>query len=163
MQEQVDWLKRQLKDLDDQLQKTIRESPLWREKDELLEGVKGVGPTLASVLLAELPELGTLGGKQIAALAGVAPVNRDSGKRQGSRTTWGGRAPLRATLYMGTLVATRFNPVIREFYQRLLAAGKPKKVALVACMRKFLVILNAILKHRVPWQPQKAATMAPCA
>ena len=111
-----------------------------------------MGPVLTTTLLAELPELGTLTGKQIAALVGVAPLNRDSGTWRGKRTVWGGRAPIRATLYMAALVASRFNPMIRAFYQRLRAAGKAKKVVLTACMRKLLVILNAMLKHRTPWR-----------
>ena len=110
-----------------------------------------MGPQVSLTLLAYLPELGTLNRKQIAALVGVAPFNRDSGTMRGKRTVWGGRARVRAVLYMGALVATRCNPVIRDFYQRLLAAGKPKKLALVACMRKLLVILNSMLKHRTPW------------
>ena len=112
----------------------------------------GVGPVLAVTLLAELPELGMLDRRQIAALVGVAPLNRDSGTMRGKRTTWGGRAPVRAVLYMATLVATQFNPVIPAFYQRLCAAGKAKKVALTACMHRLLTILNAMLKHRSPWE-----------
>ncbi len=140
-----------LADLDEELATTIRESPLWREKDDLLQSTPGVGPVLALTLLASLPELGTLTRQQIAALVGVAPLNRDSGRFRGSRRVWGGRAHVRAALYMGTLVATRFNPVIRAFYQRLCAAGKAKKVALTACMRKLLTMLNAMLKHQTPW------------
>jgi transposase len=112
-----------------------------------------VGPVLAATLLAELPELGRLNRCQIAALVGVAPLNRDSGQHRGVRTTWGGRSGVRAALYMATLVATRHNPVIRSFYRRLREAGKPKRVALVACMRKLLVILNTMLKHGHPWCP----------
>ena len=145
------WLEGRLTELDEELARTIRESPLWREKDDLLQSTPGVGPVLARTLLASLPELGTLTRQQIAALVGVAPLNRDSGIFRGSRRVWGGRAHVRAALYMGTLVATRFNPVIRTFYQRLCAAGKAKKVALTACMRKLLTILNAMLKHQTPW------------
>ena len=130
----------------------LRQSPVWREKDDLLRTVPGVGEQLSLTLLANLPELGTLDRRQIAALVGVAPFNRDSGARRGKRHVWGGRSRVRAVLYMGTLAATRFNPVIRDFYQRLLAAGKPKKLALVACMRKLLVILNAMLKQRSSWR-----------
>ena len=108
--------------------------------------------------MAELPELGTLTHKQLAALVGVAPLNRDSGTMRGKRAVWGGRAGVRAALYMAALVATRHNPQIKEFYERLLAVGKPKKVALVACMRKLLIILNAMLKHRAPWRPPSALT-----
>ena len=148
----IAWLERELEDLDEGLRRTLRQSPVWREKDDLLRTVPGVGEQLSLTLLAYLPELGTLDRRQIAALVGVAPFNRDSGTLRGKRTVWGGRARVRATLYMGTLVASRFNPVIRDFYQRLLAAGKPKKLALTACMRKLLVILNSMLKHRSPWR-----------
>ena len=152
----ITWMEGRLADLDEELATTIRESPLWREKDDLLQSTPGVGPVLALTLLASLPELGTLTRQQIAALVGVAPLNRDSGRFRGSRRVWGGRAHVRAALYMGTLVATRFNPVIRAFYQRLCAAGKAKKVALTACMRKLLTMLNAMLTHQTPWTPQFA-------
>ena len=122
------------------------------EKDDLLRSVPSVGEHLSVTLLAYLPELGTLDRRQIAALVRVAPFNRDSGTLRGKRTVWGGRAKVRAALYMGALVASRFNPVIRDFYQRLLAAGKPKKLALTACMRKLLVILNSMLKHGSRWR-----------
>ena len=122
-----------------------------RERDNLLQSVPGVGPTLSRTLVAELPELGTLTRHQIAALVGVAPLNRDSGTFRGRRTTWGGRAVVRAVLYMSTLAAVRYNPVLKAFYQRLRAAGKAPKVALVACMRKLLTILNAMLKYQTPW------------
>lgn len=150
----ITWLERELSHTDRDLAHAIRKSPVWREKEELLQSTPGVGPVVTTTLLANLPELGTLTAKQIAALVGVAPFNRDSGTLRGTRTVWGGRAQVRAVLYMGTLVATRFNPVIRAFYQRLCAAGKPKKVALTACMRKLLIILNAMLKHRTPWRPE---------
>jgi transposase len=155
----IAWLERELAHTDRALASAIRESPVWREKDALLRSTPGVGPVLATTLLANLPELGTLTGKQIAALVGVAPLNRDSGTLRGKRTVWGGRAQVRAVLYMGAIVAARFNPVIRAFYQRLRAAGKAKKVVLTACMRKLLVILNAMLKHRTPW----SAKIAQCA
>ncbi len=155
----IAWLERELAHTDRDLAHAIRESPVWREKDKLVRSVPGVGPVLTATLLAELPELGTLTGKQIAALVGVAPLNRDSGTLRGRRTVWGGRAQVRAVLYMGAIVAARFNPVIRAFYQRLCAAGKAKKVALTACMRKLLTILNAMLKHRTPWRTE----LAPCA
>lgn len=147
----IAWLERELADLDQGLRQALRQSPVWREKDDLLRTVPGVGEQISLTLLAYLPELGTLSRQQVAALVGVAPYNRDSGAWRGKRTVWGGRARVRAALYMGALVATRFNPVIRDFYQRLLTAGKPKKVALVACMRKLLVILNSMLKHGVVW------------
>ena len=146
------WLEQELDDLDEGLRQTLRQSPVWREKDDLLRTVPGVGEQLSLTLLAYLPELGTLDRRQVAALVGVAPFNRDSGILRGKRAVWGGRSRVRGALYMGTLSATRYNPVICDFYQRLLAAGKPKKVALVACMRKLLVILNSMLKHRSPWR-----------
>ena len=148
----IAWLERELDDLDEGLRRTLRQSSVWREKDDLLRTVPGVGEQISLTLLAYLPELGTLDRRQIAALVGVAPFNRDSGTLRGKRTIWGGRARVRAALYMGALVASRCNPVIREFYQRLLAAGKPKKLALTACMRKLVVILNSMLKHRSPWR-----------
>ena len=147
----ITWLEQELEELDGGLRLTLRRSPVWREKDDLLRTVPGVGDQLSLTLLAYLPELGTLDRKQIAALVGVAPFNRDSGTLRGQRTVWGGRSRVRAVLYMAALVSSRHNPVIRDFYQSLLAAGKAKKVALVPCMRKLLVILNAILKHRSPW------------
>ena len=146
------WLEHELDDLDKSLRQTLRQSPVWREKDDLLRSVPGVGEQLSLTLLAYLPELGTLDRRQIAALVGVAPFNRDSGTLRGKRAVWGGRARVRAALYMGALVASRFNPVIRDFYQRLLGAGKPKKLALTACMRKLLIILNSMLKHGSPWR-----------
>jgi len=148
----IAWLARQLARTDDDLAQAIRESPVWREKDDLLQSTPGVGPVLATTLLAGLPELGTLSRQQVAALVGVAPLNRDSGTLRGRRRVWGGRAQVRTALYMAALTATRYNPVIRAFYARLCAAGKAKKVALTACMRKLLTILNAMLKHRTPWQ-----------
>src|SRR2546425_1007825 len=137
----------------------VRDSPGWRTQDELLQSAPGVGPVLSRTLLADLPELGRLSRKQIAALVGIAPLNRDSGTLRGVRTCWGGRAPVRAVLYMATVAATRCNPVIQAFYRRLCAAGKAKKVALTACMRKLLTILNAMMKHRTPWRAQ----VSPCA
>jgi transposase len=147
----VRWLEKELCRVDRELDEAVRESETWRANEELLRSVPGVGPVLARTLLAELPELGTLPRRRLCALVGVAPFNRDSGTFRGKRQVWGGRAPVRAALYMGALVATRHNPLIREFYERLLAAGKPKKVALVACMRKLLSILNAVMRDRVPW------------
>lgn len=156
IREHIRWLEEELKQLDQELQAQLQASPSWREKEELLRSAPGVGPVLAATLVAELPELGALNRKQIAALVGVAPLNRDSGTLRGTRTVWGGRATVRGALYMATLVATRFNPVIQAFYQRLLAIGKKKKLALTACMRKLLTILNAMMKHRTPWQPNHA-------
>jgi len=147
------WLQQRLKDLDKGLGKTIRSSPVWREKENLLRSVPGIGPVVASSLLADLPELGKLNRRQIATLVGVAPLNRDSGKTRGQRTIWGGRKHVRSALYMAALVAARFNPIIRAFYERLRNVGKPAKVALTACMRKLLGILNALLKTGVAWNP----------
>jgi transposase len=148
----IRWLEKELSRTDGDLDEAIKSSPALSENEALLRSVPGVGPVLARTLLAQVPELGTLTHKRLAALVGVAPLNRDSGTFRGSRGVWGGRAEVRAALYMGALVAARRNPVVREFYERLLAAGKPKKVALVACMRKLLSILNAVLKHRTPWR-----------
>jgi transposase len=153
----IGWLQQALADLDQELDQTIRSSPIWRAKDDLLQSTPGVGPVLSSTLLADVPELGSLNRKAIAALIGVAPMNRDSGTLRGKRTIWGGRAQVRSVLYMATVSATRWNPVIKAFYGRLLAAGKPKKVALTACMHKLLVILNAMLHHRTPWHAQPSA------
>jgi transposase len=151
IREHVAWLNRCLAELDQELGHLVRSSPLWREQDDLLRSTPGVGPVLSATLLADLPELGRLSQKQIAALVGVAPLNQDSGQRRGKRLVWGGRASIRGALYMATLVATRRNPVIRAFYQRLLTAGKPKKLALTACMRKLLTILNAMVKRQARW------------
>jgi transposase len=151
----IAWLNARIATLDDDLETMLRASPLWRENDDLLQSIPGIGPVCARTLLLELPELGTLNRQQIAALVGVAPLNCDSGTLRGRRVIWGGRAHVRTVLYMGTLVATRCNPQIKAFYQRLLAAGKMKKVALTACMHKLLTILNAMLKHRKAWQAQE--------
>jgi transposase len=148
----IRWLERELSDINDDLDKAVKESPLWRVKDDILKSVPGIGPVVTFTLLSELPELGQLNRKQIAALAGVAPLNRDSGTLAGRRTVWGGRARVRAALYMAALVASRYNPVIKDFYLRLCMAGKPKKVALTACMRKLLLILNSMIKHEERWK-----------
>ena len=147
------WLRAELARLDEDLDDMIQQSPVWRAREDLLQSVPGIGPVMSRTVLAELPELGLLNHKQIAALVGVAPFNRDSGRLRGHRTIWGGRAPVRTALYMAALVATRWNPVIRQFYQRLRAAGKAPKVALVAAMRKLLTILNAMVHAGTPWQP----------
>ncbi len=154
----IKWLQKELERTDGELDAAVEASTLWKENEALLRSVPGVGPVLARTLLAELPELGTISPKRLSALVGVAPFNRDSGTFQGKRQVWGGRSPVRAVLYMAALVATRHNPVIREFYERLLASGKPKKVALVACMRKLLSILNAVLRVRAPWHPTHLLT-----
>lgn len=145
-------LQEELSEIERELDDSIRGTPAWRANDDLLKSVPGIGKAVSRTLLAELPELGTLSRKQIAALVGVAPLNRDSGTMRGRRSTWGGRATVRSALYMAALVAARHNPIISTFYKRLRAAGKPAKVALTACMRKLLVILNAILRDRTPWQ-----------
>ncbi len=150
----IKWLEEALSDINDDLDRRIRLSPSWLEKDNLLKSVPGVGKVVSSSLLIELPELGRLNRRKIAALVGVAPLNRDSGTMRGRRTVWGGRAKLRAVLYMAALVASRRNPIIAAFYQRLLDAGKVKKVALVACMRKLLTILNAMMRTMTVWQPE---------
>ena len=153
------WLQQQLASLDDDLDDMLQSSPIWRERDDILQSTPGVGPVLSRTLMSPLPELGDLNRKEIAALVGVAPFNRDSGTWRGRRTIWGGRAAVRSVLYMSTLVATRHNPVIREFYERLLAAGKAKKVALIACMRKLLTILNAMVKNQQRWQPRASKSV----
>jgi len=150
----IGWLEKRLKALEAELRHRVQSSHVWRGKDELLQSVPGIGPTLAGVLLAYLPELGELNRREVAALVGVAPLNRDSGAFRGKRTVWGGRNNVRSMLFMGTLVASRCNPVIKALYQRLLAAGKPKKVALVACMRKLLTIINSMLRTKTSWNPQ---------
>ena len=148
----ITWLTKELERTEQELTQLIQQSPAWRAQDDLLQSAKGVGPVFSQTLLAEVPELGQLNRKQMAALIGVAPFNRESGGYRGKRRIWGGRARVRAVLYMGALVATRHNPVIKAFYERLLAAGKEKKVALTACMRKLLTILNAMIKQQTKWQ-----------
>ena len=156
----IRWLEKQIEDLDNDIDKMIRQSPMWRARDELVRSVPGVGPVLSSMLLAHLPELGSLNRGQVAALVGVAPLNRDSGAYRGKRSVWGGRPSIRAALYMATLSASRYNAVIRAFYQRLLAAGKLPKVALTACMRKLLLILNVMVKRNTHWGPPNMQTTA---
>jgi transposase len=155
----IAWLEHTLEQLNQDLEQALRASPLWRERDELLRSVPGVGPILSLTLLADLPELGTLAHKQLAALVGVAPLNRDSGFARGKRVIWGGRARVRSALYMSALSAVRYNPVLRAFWTRLRERerGKPKTVALVACMHKLLTLLNAMLKQQTPWHPALAA------
>jgi len=163
IQAHITWLEKRLKRLDADLQSAVKKSPIWLAKDDLLQSAPGVGPVTSLTFLAALPELGTLNSKQIANLVGVAPINRDSGTMRGKRRISGGRAQVRAVLYMATLVAVRHNPVLRTFYERLLAAGKTDKVALTACMRKLLVILNAMVKSQKPWSPQTAPPLAAAA
>jgi len=145
-------LQKDLTEIEDDLDESIRGTPVWREKEDLLKSVPGIGNATARTLLADLPELGTLDRKRIAALVGLAPFNRDSGSLRGRRTIWGGRASVRAALYMAALVACRHNPTIAAFYARLRAAGKPAKLAITACMRKLLTILNAMIRDTRPWQ-----------
>jgi transposase len=152
IEEHIQWLQKRLKAVETELGTRIKDSPLWREKEQLLKSVPGVGPVLCVSLLAGVPELGSLNRRKIAALVGLAPLNCDSGKFQGRRAIWGGRSDVRAALYMSTLAATRWNPVIRAFYLRLTQSGKKFKVAMTACMRKLLTILNAMLKTGTPWR-----------
>lgn len=149
----IAWLERQLADVDQDLDERIRKSPVWAAKSDLLQSVPGVGPNLSRTLIAELPELGSLTHKQIAALVGVAPRARDSGKFRGKRMIWGGRAPIRSALYLSVWSAARWNPVIRRFHDRLRSQGKPPKVAQVACMRKLLTILNSMVRDEQAWDP----------
>ena len=153
IQSHIHWLSRELKRVDDDLDRTMEDSPIWRAKEDLLRSVPGIGPVASRTLLAELPELGRLTRREIAALAGLAPFNRDSGLQRGRRMIHGGRASVRKTLYMATLSATQHNPVIQACYERLRQRGKPPKVALVACMRKLLTILNAMAASGTPWSP----------
>ena len=152
----IQWLASSLKELDKEIEEFLEGTSVWKEKDALLQSVPGVGPVTSATMLGMLPELGQLNRQEIAALVGVAPVNKDSGKKQGKRRVYGGRADVRSVLYMAALAATKFNPVIREFYERLIRQGKEKKVALTACMRKLLVILNAIMHTNQPWRTQAA-------
>jgi transposase len=156
----IKWLEEAISTINDDLDRQIRSSPSWCEKDNLLKSVPGVGKVVSTTLLIELPELGALNRRKIAALVGVAPLNRDSGTMRGKRTVWGGRAKLRAVLYMAALVGVRYNPIISAFYQRLLNAGKAKKVALVACMRKLLTILNAIIRSNTFWRSESISQFA---
>ncbi len=154
IREHVDLLEKQMGQVDEQIAALLRSNAEWHSKEQLLRSAPGVGPVLSGTLVAALPELGRLDRRQIAALVGVAPFNCDSGSLRGRRVIWGGRAPVRTILFMATLVATRYNPVIRSFYERLRAAGKRPKVAIVACMRKLITILNAMLKANKPWAGQ---------
>lgn len=157
IQSNIEWLQAKLEKINKDLEAAIKASPAWKNKDQLLRSVPGVGKILSACLIAQLPELGALNNKRIAALVGVAPLNHDSGNSHGKRSPWGGRGRVRAALYMATLAATHCNPVIRPFYRRLCAAGKLKKVALIACMRKLLTILNAMVRNGTAWQPEFCA------
>jgi transposase len=156
----IAWLEEELNDIDKELHREIRRNPISQKKGQILRSVPGVGPVLTNTLLIELPELGKLNRKQVAALVGVEPLNRDSGQHRGKRFCWGGRARVRTVLYMATLSASRHNPTIRRFHQRLIAAGKPQKVALTACMRKLLIILNAMIRDMEPWRATRPALPA---
>lgn len=150
----IDWLDQEIGKLDIDLTAGLRKSPVWREKDELLRSFKGIGRVTSGTLMVALPELGQLDRRAIAALVGLAPFNRDSGKMRGRRSIYGGRARIRTLLYMAALTAIRSNPVIRAFYEQLKSRGKPHKVAIVACMRKTLTILNAMVRESTPWTPE---------
>lgn len=154
LKEHIAWLDERIREQDTDLTHRLRTSSAWREKDDLLAAIPGIGPVTRVTLMAPLPEQGKLERREIAALAGVAPFNRDSGQHQGQRVIWGGRTQVRQALYMAAVSAMRCNPVIKDFYLRLRANGKPAKVALTACMRKLLTICNAMLKHNTPWKPQ---------
>jgi transposase len=153
IEEHIEWLAGKLAEADRGLRKAIKANPLFREKDELIRSIPGAGPALSAALITQLPELGVINRHEIAALVGIAPLNKDSGLMRGRRVTWAGRDKVRNTLYMAALVATRCNPVIRAFYHRLCSEGKVKKLALIACMRKLLIILNSMLKHNTRWCP----------
>jgi transposase len=156
----IAYLSRQVEETDRRLAEAVRDSPAWRERDELLRGIPGIGPVASRTLLAELPELGTLGRRKIAALVGLAPMNRDSGTLRGRRMIVGGRAAVRSALYMAALTAVRHNPALKAFYARLVAAGKAKKLALAAAAHKLLTIADAILRSKRPWDPDKAGSQA---
>ena len=157
----IRWLEKQRQEVDDALDALIKNSPIWKEQESLLRSVPGVGPVLARVVLGALPELGTLSHKQTSSLVGVAPFNRDSGALRGKRRISGGRAPVRAALYMAALVGIKHNPKLKAFYTRLCAAGKPFKVAITACMHKLLIMLNAIMKTKTPWRPERVPEPLP--
>jgi len=148
----IEWLANNLEELDKEIEDFVESTPIWKEKDNLLQSVPGVGPVTSATMLGMMPELGKLNRQEIAALVGVAPVNKDSGRKQGRRRIYGGRADVRSVLYMAALSAKKFNPVIKKFYERLIKQGKEKKVALTACMRKLLVILNAMMRSNQPWR-----------
>lgn len=156
IQQHIKWLEKRLKDIEGNLEKLIKKTPIWRMKDEIIQSVPGVGPVMSLALLSGVPELGSLNRHQIAALVGVAPFNRDSGQFKGKRTIWGGRANVRSVLYMSALTAIRCNPVIKSFYNRLIKAGKLPKVAITACMRKLLIILNTMVKNGTTWNCKNA-------
>ena len=157
LKDSIAWLERQIKKLDNDLERMIKNSPTFSDLNDLIQSVPGIGPNTANMIIACLPEVGTLNRRSVAALVGVAPLNRDSGKSRGRRFCWGGRAEVRAALYMAALVASRYNPVIKALYLRLRAKGKPAKIALVACMRKLLVIMNAMVRDQTLWRQTSTA------
>jgi transposase len=158
----ITWLEQELNDLNKELKQMIESNPEWKEKSEIIQSVPGVGPNLAITILSDFPELGRLNRKQTAALSGVAPFNRDSGTMRGKRSIWGGRGVVRTAAYMSTISAIRFNPLLKPFYKRLIEAGKLRKVAMVACMRKLLCILNAMLKNHTTWDCKVHQLIGPC-
>lgn len=158
----ITWLEQELDDLNKELKQMIETNPEWKEKSEIIQSVPGVGPNLTITILSDFPELGRLNRKQTAALSGVAPFNRDSGTMRGKRTIWGGRGVVRTAAYMSTISAIRFNPLLKAFYRRLIEAGKLRKVAMVACMRKLLCILNAMLKNHTIWNRRVHQLIGPC-
>jgi transposase len=160
IKEHIDWLEECIAELDQQLKALLQNSAPWQAKDEILQSVPGIGPVVSVSLIAELPELGTLNRQQIAKLVGVAPLNRDSGEQRGTRHIYGGRARLRSVLYMAALTASRHNPVIKEFYERLSANQKPFKVAITACMRKLLAIINVMLRDSTCWKSKEEPVSA---
>lgn len=153
----ITWLNKQIDELDDELKKLVKKTPLWRERDVLFQSVPGVGPGLSYTIIADLPELGHISSRALSKLVGIAPLNSDSGRHQGRRKIWGGRAKVRAALYMSTVACLRWNPVIRAYFERLIKGGKEFKVALVACMRRLLAILNAMARTNTKWNPGQAA------
>lgn len=158
LRDHIRWLEKRVKEIDSQIGRMMKDNAQWKKKNVILRSTPGVGPLLSAALLGYLPELGTIDRKEIAVLAGLAPFNRDSGGRRGKRSIWGGRRRVRKILYMATLTATRCNPVIKDFYQRLTNAGKGHKVAITACMRKLLVILNAMVKNKIKWENRRLET-----
>jgi transposase len=155
LEEHIKWLQKRIKDHDKDIAQRVRASSVWREKDDLLQSVPGLGKVVSATMITSLPELGTLDRRAIAALTGVAPYNCDSGKMRGKRVIWGGRSDVRAVLYMATVSAVRYNPLLKEFFKRLVSRGKAKKLALIACMRKMLTVANAVLRDRAPWELQR--------
>jgi len=162
IKEHINFLEHELDDINRELKQLVADNPEWKEKNDIIQSIPGVGPNLAITLLADFPELGKLNRKQIAALGGLAPFNRDSGSLRGKRMIWGGRDSIRSAAYMSTFVAIRYNPVLKTFFTRLRAAGKPYKVSMVACMRKLLCILNAMLKNRTMWNQPVPQFIGPC-